>query len=108
MESTGHGAHQSTVGVLSFSLSIDQGESSTPYKKWKLKTPRDAFETMDKRYNRGGKEKLCSDGGGKKKKRKQPTEQTQMWDDGSRMFPGVTRNIRSQPDLEVWPKTVIK
>ena len=43
--------------------------------------------------------------GAKKRKRKQPTEQTQMWDDGSRMFPGVTRNIRSQPDLEVWPKT---
>ena len=68
MESTGYGAHQSTVGVFVLQFKyIDQGESSTPYKKWKLKTPRDAFETMDKRYN-GKKEKVCSDGRGKKRK----------------------------------------
>ena len=42
--------------VLQFKY-MDQGESSTPYKKWKLKTPRDAFETMDKRYNRGEKKR---------------------------------------------------
>lgn len=90
--------------VLQFKY-IDQGESSTPYKKWKLKTPRDAFETMDKRYNREKKKRCVLMAGANKRKRKQPTEQAQMWDDGSRMFPGVTRNIRSQPDQEVWPKT---